>query len=250
MDPINRHSQLDIADTGERILPTQEGEISIVFSRHKFAYEYVQEFVEHKSVIDVGCGTGYGCKILAEKAKSVHGIDNNKEAINYCHENYAAPNIEYLEKDANSLELDKQFDIAVTFQVIEHMLDLNKFIAQLKQVVKPDGIVFISTPNVRQAQREKDANPFHFNEMNYTQFQKLIRENFLSFEILGVAYTSRNKIRDFVGKLPFFKWGKKLKRKSGLKKFAVRALDLTTFKIIDSSIEQEAADFLAVCRNG
>lgn len=249
MNPVNFHNQTDITDTGERILPAQQGEISIVFSRHRFAYEYVQPFVQDKTVIDVGCGTGYGCKTLAEKAKLVCGIDYDEEAVSYCNKNYAAPNIQYIEMDANSLKLDTQFDIAVTFQVIEHMQNLDKFVEQLKQVVKPDGLIFISTPNVKQPQKEKEANPFHFNEMNYTQFQELISEKFSSFEILGVAYASRNRIRSFVGKLPFYKWGKKLKRKSGLKKIAVRALDLTSFKIIKSNIEDESADFLAVCHN-
>lgn len=249
---VTSHNQNGISDTGERILPAREGEISIVFSRHRFAYEYVQQFVENKTIIDVGCGTGYGCKILAEKADLVFGIDHDKEAVNYCKSNYAAPNIQYFEMDANSFEFGRQFDIAVSFQVIEHMHNLDKFVEQLKRVVKRDGMVFISTPNVRQPQKDKEdkeANPFHFNEMNYTQFQKLISEKFSSFEILGVAYSSRNRIRNFVIKLPFYRWGKKLKRKSGLKKMAVRALDLTSFKIINSKVEEESADFLAVCHN-
>jgi len=230
-------------------LPAREGEISIVFSRHKYAYEYVQQFVENRTVIDVGCGTGYRCRIFAEKSRMVYGIDYDKEAVTYCEKNYVAPNIKYIRMDANSLDLDRQFDIAVAFQVIEHMQNLDKFIEQLKRVVKPNGIIFISTPNVRRPQEDKDANPFHFNEMKYTQFQRLISDNFSSYEILGVAYARRNKIRSFVAKLPFYRLGKKLKRKSGLKKIATRALDLTSFKIINSNVEEESADFLAVCHN-
>jgi len=226
------HNQIGISDTGERILPVEEGGTSVVFSRHRFAYEYVQQFVENKTVVDVGCGTGYGCIILAEKAKMVYGIDYDKEVVTYCKQKYTAPNIKYIEMDANSLDLDRQFDIAVTFQVIEHMPNLNTFVEQLKQIVKPNGVIFISTPNVRQRHRDKETNPFHFNEMNYSQFQNLLSYYFLSFEIFGVAYADRNRMRSFVGKLPFYRWSKKLKRKSGLKKIVAHALSLTQFKII------------------
>jgi len=246
---MTSYTQVEITDTGERILPTRQGEISVVFSRHRYAYEYVQQFVENRAVIDVGCGTGYGCEILAQKAKWVYGIDYDNEAITYCKKNYAAPNITFVEMDANSLDFAKKFDIAVTFQVIEHMPNLSKFVQQLKRVVKRNGMIFISTPNVKQPQKDKRANPFHFNEMNYTEFRKLISDNFSSFEILGVAYARRNKIRSFVAKLPFYRLGKKLKRKSGLKKIATRALDLTSFKIINLNVEEESADFLAVCHN-
>jgi len=242
-------NQIEISDTGERILPTQKDEVSIVFSRHKFAYEYVQQFVENKTVIDVGCGTGYGCKIFAEKATIVYGIDHDKEAISYCKQKYPAPNITYIEMDINSTVLDRQFDIATAFQVIEHIQNLSKFIERLKQIVKPNGVIFISTPNVKQPQKGKVQNPFHFNEMNYVQFRKLISDNFSSFEILGVAYGTSNRIRHLLGKLPFYKWGKRLNRKSKFKKIAVHALDLTSFTIINSQVEEKSADLLAVCHN-
>ncbi len=58
----------------------------------------------------------------------VYGIDYDKEAVTYCKQKYAAPNIKYIEMDANSLDLDRQFDIAVTFRVIEHMPNLAKFV--------------------------------------------------------------------------------------------------------------------------
>jgi len=238
----------EIADTGERILPAVDGEISVVFSRHKFAYEYVRQLVAGKSVIDVGCGAGYGCKILAETALSVCGVDYSAEAIAYCQRHFSGPSITYLQMDANALALGRQFDIAVTFQVIEHIPNPGDFIEKLKRVVKPSGTIFITTPNVKKPQGAKDANPFHCSEMDYTRFHQLISNKFSAFEILGVAYASQNRMRSFVGKLPFYKWGKRLARKSVLKKVATRALDLTSFKIINSNLEKDAADFLAVCQ--
>jgi 2-polyprenyl-3-methyl-5-hydroxy-6-metoxy-1,4-benzoquinol methylase len=237
----------EIRDTGERILPTREGEVSLVYSRHRFAYEYVSQFVGNKTVLDVGCGTGYGCAILAEKAESVYGIDRSEEAIAYCRSNYAAPNITFVVADVAAVSLGKKFDIAVTFQVIEHMRDTAAFIELLKRTVKRNGMIVISTPNVVRPAREAEANPFHFNEMNYTQLQRLISNHFSKFEMYGIAYARRNRFRSIVGKLPIIRWGKILTRKSTIKKIATRALDLDSFSVITSNVEAEAIDLLAVC---
>lgn len=239
-----------IADTGERMLPTEDGEVSVVFSRHKFAYEHVRQFVTGKTVLDVGCGSGYGCKILAEEAKFVCGIDQSEEATSYCQQHFAADNIEFRQVDANALSFEQKFDVAVTFQVIEHMPDLNNFVSQLKHAVKPNGSIFITTPNVKEPEKNEGDNPFHCNEMNYAQFEKLMRNHFTNFRIQGVAFAEPNRLRSVLAKLPFYKLGRMLKRKSGLKKLATRALDLTSFRIIASNLEGDAADFLAVCKNG
>ncbi len=102
---------------------------------------------------------------------------------------------------------------------------------------------------MRTPAKSENKNPYHFNDMNYTQFKQLIGSKFTCFELMGVAYASKNKLRSFIDKTPFYKWGRFLPRKSKLKQLASRAMDLTSFKIINSNIEDEAADFLANCLN-
>lgn len=242
--------QINIKDNGERMLPAQNGEISIVFSRHKFAYEYVKQFVANKSVIDIGCGAGYGCKILSETADIVYGIDYNKEAILYCKENFSAPNIKFLNIDASEhFEPEIKFDIAVTFQVIEHMHDINSFLEQIKRIVKPGGKIFITTPNSDLNNGKESENPFHVNEMDYKRFKTVLQNNFSSFKISGVAFAKKSILRSIIEKLPFYSLGRKLKRNSGLKKIATKALSMTSYRIIESNIEKDAADLLAICNN-
>ncbi|MBN1349409.1 class I SAM-dependent methyltransferase, partial [candidate division KSB1 bacterium] len=113
-----------LKDDGERIIPTKPGEISFVYARHKFAYQYAQNFVENKTVLDVGCGTGYGSKILSEKATYVHGIDYDSDAINYCKQHYSGSNIEFYQADATKFAGERKFDVAVCFQAIEHFEDI------------------------------------------------------------------------------------------------------------------------------
>lgn len=240
---------VSLADTGERMIPTQEGEVSVVFARHRAAYAYARSFVEGKTVIDVGCGTGYGCALLAERAARVLGIDFNADAVAYSRTHYGAPNVQFEQADARTLARAERFDVAVSFQVIEHVADTRAFVERMKQVVKPGGRILISTPNVRTRKPAGQGNPFHVSEMNYAAFRDLMQQSFVSFEILGVGYARPNRLRRCVQKLPFYRLGVVLKRKSRLKKLASRTLDLTSFRILDTNVAEDAIDLLAVCRN-
>jgi SAM-dependent methyltransferase len=83
-----------LADTGERMIPPSDKEISFVFARHRFAYQYVSQFVKDSAVVDIGCGTGYGCKLLSERARFVCGIDYDFSALSYCKSNFSGKNID------------------------------------------------------------------------------------------------------------------------------------------------------------
>lgn len=236
-------------DDGERMLPTRGDEISFVFSRHKFAYQFAQNYVSGKTVIDVGCGSGYGSMLLAKKAESVLGLDYHAAAIEYCRQNYHAAHLRFKQKDASTIDAENEFDAAVCFQAIEHFHNPGHFLNQLKKVVKPGGTILISTPNVKKSLKGSLKNPFHVNEMNYQQFNSLLQKHFSSYELLGVGYAAKNKMRDFLGKLPFYQWGKYLKRKSKIKKLANKALAMTSFQILHNQVERDAADLLAVIKN-
>ena len=244
---MNDEHQLD--DTGERMIPTAEGELSFVFARHRFAYEHARTFVEGKSVLDVGCGTGYGCKILSATAASVVGIDSSMEAIEFCRNNFAAPNVQFVRMDASTLSLERQFDVAISFQVIEHLSDPGRFIDRIKRTVMPGGLILISTPNVRTPTKDSHTNPFHFSEMSCAQFQQLLETKFSSFELAGIGYAAPNRLRALVQSLPFYRLGRYIKRASALKKIAGTAMDMTSFRVIRTDVSPDAIDLLTICTN-
>lgn len=244
------YQKVALDDTGERMIPPREGEISVVFSRHKFVYQYVKQYVVGKDVLDIGCGTGYGCKILAEDANYVLGIDYSEKAIEYCKTHFDAPNIDFQRNDATELALEKKFDIAVSFQVIEHMRDVEDFIDRMKQSVKVNGLIFITTPNAKKEDfdNHKAENPFHFNEMNYGQFERLLSSKFQTYRILGIGNSSKNRLRSLIQKIPFYqKIGLLLKRGSKIKKVANKAMDLTHFRVVEERVGEESADLFAIC---
>lgn len=236
-------------DTGERMIPTKENEVSVVFSRHLFTYQHSLKFVLNKVVLDIGCGTGYGCNLLAQLARRVTGLDYDASAIAYCKTNYSASNIEFIHADASSLPPTNMFDVVISFQVIEHIADINNFMIQIKKRVKPGGIILITTPNSKKGATEVSQNPFHVNEMNHAEFYAFIGKYFHKFSIYGIGFASKNRLRKFLLMSPCYNLGKLLKRGSIIKKLATRVTSMTEFSVIENNVHEDAIDLFAVCTN-
>ncbi len=237
-----------LKDTGERMIPPRKDEVSFVFARHRFAYEYAVQYVAEKTVLDVGCGTGYGCELFSRTAAFVCGIDKDWSAAAYSREQYGNDNTAFCCMDASGLAVKRQFDITVSFQIMEHVNDCGIYINELKRITKRGGLILISTPNVIIPPNETEKNPFHTIEFNFQTFSNLISTHFSSYSLSGVVYSDKNILRTIIDALPVYRLGKWLKRKSAVKKFADKTLKLTRFTMSKSQPEK-FHDLFALCEN-
>jgi 2-polyprenyl-3-methyl-5-hydroxy-6-metoxy-1,4-benzoquinol methylase len=167
----------------ERIVPdeTEEGVVALHLVRYAFAAPYCAG----GEVLDAGCGVGYGTAHLAAAAAHVLGCDIDPEPIAYAQERYAAPNVEFRVGDLRSLELaDASFDAVTCFEVIEHLREQEQFVDELARVLRPDGVLVISTPNAPET-TDTPENPFHMRELSRHDFASLLEERFASVELYG-----------------------------------------------------------------
>lgn len=165
----------DLQNTGERMIPEFHAG-SLMYAEHLVRYKAAQNIVKGKTVLDVACGSGYGTKLLAKTSKNVIGIDIDKDTIEFAKKNYGAKNIDYLVGDCTDMPLeDASFDAVVTFETIEHIKDYNKFIKEIKRVLKPDGLVIISTPNSLEF---TPGNHFHLHEFKYQELIDILKQDF------------------------------------------------------------------------
>ena len=135
-----------IIDTGERILLDKETPLMI--ARHFFAYRFARGYCRDKRVLDIGCGEGYGANYLAQSAKAVLGADYNSDAINYAKGKYAKYNLSFsLINFTQPPNLNEKFDVICSFQVIEHIKDVNFFLKNIKAQLDAYGTFICSTPN-------------------------------------------------------------------------------------------------------
>jgi len=194
----------DLPFTGERVVPGKTPPLLVL--EHVIRYRFAARFVDGARVLDVACGTGYGSSILAKKAKLVTGIDNSPETIRYARQNYSDPNLNYLIADCRLLPLPSgSFDVAVMFEVIEHIAEQEQCLAEIRRVLDPKGILIISTPNIlRPTKVVEEDNPFHSKELTEGEFFDLLRPHFPQVQLLYQHELSASAIQNSSGPTPGF----------------------------------------------
>jgi ubiquinone/menaquinone biosynthesis C-methylase UbiE len=165
--------------TGERFIPGISAEIS---GEHLQRYYAVSELIKDKIVVDAACGEGYGSFILSRQAKQVWAVDIDEDSITRARQKYPASNINFLQASIERLPLaDNSADVVVSFETVEHVTPEPqcKFLGEVKRVLKPDGILIISTPDKKNyADKLKYQNSFHCREFYFREFQTFLKQWF------------------------------------------------------------------------
>lgn len=103
------------------------------------------------SVIEFGCNNGSITRILASRFGKVVAIDADSELLRKAERTIEATNTKWVLHDLNypiEKVMHRQFDAAVAFEVIEHLDSPQKFLTEIALVLRPGGILMLSTPNV------------------------------------------------------------------------------------------------------
>lgn len=170
--------------TGERFIPTEQGRIRL---EHYHRYAVVLDMVRGKSVLDIACGEGYGSALMADVARTVDGIDVSEEAVRHASSIYDRPGLRFSRGSATDLEFpDDSFDVVVSFETIEHLAEQMEMLAELRRVLRPSGLLVISSPNRPVYSEESgEHNEFHVRELDFQEFDALLRSQFSKIEYFG-----------------------------------------------------------------
>jgi ubiquinone/menaquinone biosynthesis C-methylase UbiE len=168
----------DLRFTGERFIPGTPGEIWI---EHWHRYHFASRWAQGKRVLDLACGEGYGSAFLARRAARVTGVDVSQHAIDHAKRTYASlGNVEFLVGSCARIPApDSSFDVAVSFETLEHIQEQEQFVAELARVLTPGGILVISCPNKAEyTDKRGTRNEFHVKELYRAEFDELVRRRF------------------------------------------------------------------------
>lgn len=149
---------------------------------HKKRYEFALPYAKGKKVIDVACGFGTGSKMLAEVAESVVGVDLSEEELGFARPNYEGGNLKFLKEDATKMPVpDNSFDLAVSFETIEHLdaVEQSDFLKELRRVVRPGGVILLSTPDHYVWQRLALSWDEHIKELTKKELLSLLERFFI-----------------------------------------------------------------------
>ena len=136
-----------LALTGERTLPDVPAE-NYWFRRHLVVYEWIAARIAGGRVLDMACGEGYGSDVLADSAVRVVGLDANPEAHEHARLRYTASNLTFERGLVETYGESGSFDAVVFLQTIEHVFDPVAVLEHLRSLLRPGGVVYVSTPNL------------------------------------------------------------------------------------------------------
>lgn len=162
----------------------------VYVSEHCQRYLFAAQFAEGKRVVDVAAGVGYGTAILAAAgAASVVGADISGEWLRYARRRHVpSPRLHFVQADAQRLPAsDGSVQLLTSFETLEHVPDWRLFLNEIKRVLRPGGVLVLSTPNrmVVSGGREPPLNPFHRKEFDPEELRREMGHRFGDVRLYG-----------------------------------------------------------------
>jgi 2-polyprenyl-3-methyl-5-hydroxy-6-metoxy-1,4-benzoquinol methylase len=112
-----------------------------------FHYQHATSFLKNNmTILDIACGNGFGSKLVAPFVSKVVGADLSPSVIEMAQVTNPGVNVSYVVDDITRLKFaHATFDAVLTFETFEHV-DTALMMAEIKRVLKADGLLIMSTP--------------------------------------------------------------------------------------------------------
>ncbi|MBN9285827.1 MULTISPECIES: class I SAM-dependent methyltransferase [unclassified Flavobacterium] len=163
---------------------------------HLHRYGIALSFIKDKTVLDIACGEGYGTNLMGNSASFVYGVDIDPDTIEAAKRKYTKGNIQYKTGNTSAIPLeDNSVDVVISFETIEHHDQHDEMLKEIKRVLKPGGIVMISTPDKLYYTDERNfKNEFHIKELYKKEFKDLLSKYFTNQQLLTQRYINGNSL--------------------------------------------------------
>ncbi len=177
--------EIDLAGTkhgvSERFVPDKDlGRL--IEAEHLARYRWAAQAADGLRVLDAGCGTAYGTRLLAEAgAREVVGTDI-AEGVLGAAASRMPDNVRLEAADLNRLPFeDRSFDLIVCFEVLEHFDDPFAVLDELCRVLSPEGALIVSSPN---GGVFPGGNPHHHHEFQPDELRAALLGRLANVELI------------------------------------------------------------------
>lgn len=132
-----------------------------LFPREKYLHEhwypeikrFISKICKGKTVLDLGCGTGFYIRLLSQYSSYVVGLDISKNMLGYAKAKIFRNNVDFIIADAHHIPLKAEsVDVSVCIGLLEYV---DRFIVlkEMKRTLVCSGLAIISCPNKYSAYR-------------------------------------------------------------------------------------------------
>lgn len=127
------------------------------------------ENINHIRILEVGCGPGLIGASFLENHCEVHGLDMDEKALEIATQKGLIVKLLNIEKNAFPYA-SEFFDLVIISEVIEHIIEYHHVLDEIYRVLKKNGIVILTTPNLNSTEnmfkllRGKDVLPIYSRE--------------------------------------------------------------------------------------
>jgi SAM-dependent methyltransferase len=177
------------------------------------------------------------------------GVDANPEAFEHARAKYTGEKVRF---ERNMIELwTGDVDCVVFLQTIEHVQDADAVLEHIRELIGPNGVAYVSTPNVLTLApkgAERSGNPWHVHEYKPGEYRALCERHFGSVDLLGLFHA--RKLRAHQVAIERFGWDAIHQRLGLTRPFYDRftpAISVRDFALRRGPLDG-ALDFLAVLR--
>jgi len=159
------NNQIRLGNDGERFVA---GKNDALLPREKARYEWAAKNLVGKKILDIGCSSGYGVRLLPKNIEYV-GVDYDTKIIEFAKENFGDENHNFICADINDfITTCDQYDTIIAFEILEHLENGKELAQELKKHCK---CLLASAPfnETRHSEHHKlfGLNKDDFKDFNY-----------------------------------------------------------------------------------
>jgi len=146
-------------------------------------YKFVAKMLEGTGhVLEVGCGDGFGTRIVVQAVKQVTAVDFDPEFVQSAKEIMSERwPFTCLQHDVTVRPVPGEFDAVYSLDVLEHVPPASeeRFIANMIAALKPEGVAIIGTPSLQsQAHASAHSRQGHVNCKDQRDLKRLMQRYF------------------------------------------------------------------------
>lgn len=238
-DDLNAESSFDHSTHQEFVdYYARESLSESSINRMKGIFYCIQRNLENRqikqklNIADIGCGVGVMSIMWAQEGHHVYGLDVNEALLEVARQraNDAHLNIEFKLGSATNLPWDDEsMDVCIAPELLEHVVEWKDCLTEFSRILKPNGVLFISTANKLCPKQQEFNLPF------YSWYPSILKHYFEN-----LARTTRPDIAGYA-KYPAVNWFSFYQLRDEFSKIGMESFDRFDIMDIDNKPNYQKA---------